>query len=953
MIEIRGFFKDIQDNDIEVIIQKQSDTTASYEINGDDGIYFAGESPVTITQEVENEFQHILSKQCTINLITDDYVGDLFFAENARDVTVMINKYITTGMLVRRYTQFVGFLEPVTFSQGFAHKYESFTLTASDYLGTLEYLNYKDITYNGYAEAKKNAKNVSFKEILLDMFQDLQIFYDQSKGIDSDANSLKTVFEDLGIFEVYFLGDTFDDLWTQKEILEELCKYLNLNAIQEANIIYLFDWDTVMQTGNSVGRWCNIRTGSTKPMQTEYVTLTKDDYKSDDTTVTVSDVYNQIQVTDDLKSIQTVIVSPLDSDSLRSFYRYKSDYMTEYQIDAVKDSTENWEYFEALISNGAVTQGNPKMYHWQIQPMYNVNWKLNIDSSTDVNSLVEFNESGKAINAYKLPLYAKQHALTPLILKAGSVEKRPMTDNEPVNNIDLDPYLVISILGNGVNPLEFNNLDPSPGPELLHSKAPLIEYESTQSGGTYSPVSSLDTNYLVFSGKLLLMPRVWECDRWVNCNSEVGSAIGNRFTCTTGRYGYETVFDEQDDYEHWYFMPVKANGEDSWRYYTRKFYKDTSTSVLSGYDDIRIDYSDNPEYDPNDPVNYPQYDFSQTFASLQMPVNNMDTSLSYDYSCVGNQQVNTVDKIAKLPILECELIIGDKRCVETNMDEYGNSSFIWVDASTGVEQTFIDSSNNSSTYMKKYISLGINPAIGDSIIGNEFELQNTVTYDLDLGDALGTAIPIRQEDNLSGPVSFKILGPINSTYNLITRRDPDFWHHTRWYENSKSVLSLCESIFIKEFEAKLYTTGQGSSEDLGDNDLVYISDEIDRYQSKADEVTFKFITQLSSEEAWNKKISPSVNQNAIINLKTKSPLSTIYNKLTNETAKAEEHYVDQKFRIFSKPRVVTQSTLDADTVNFEYMLQPAGQNTANYILSISKDMKKNTATVKMKQSDNQ
>jgi hypothetical protein len=117
MITVRGFFKDINDNDILVEIQNNSEETRTVTINEENSeIWFAGENPVTITQDVENEFEHILAKQCTINLLCNSYVGDLFFAENARDVTVTITKFITTGMLVRRFILFSGYVEPITFS---------------------------------------------------------------------------------------------------------------------------------------------------------------------------------------------------------------------------------------------------------------------------------------------------------------------------------------------------------------------------------------------------------------------------------------------------------------------------------------------------------------------------------------------------------------------------------------------------------------------------------------------------------------------------------------------------------------------------------------------------------------------------------------------------------------------------------------------------------------------
>lgn len=89
MITLTGTFKDRYDNDIIVTIEKESTDTSTITFNEEGcGLYFAGDEPLQIHQDIENEFQHILSTQCTINLICEDFVGNLFFAANPRDVSV-------------------------------------------------------------------------------------------------------------------------------------------------------------------------------------------------------------------------------------------------------------------------------------------------------------------------------------------------------------------------------------------------------------------------------------------------------------------------------------------------------------------------------------------------------------------------------------------------------------------------------------------------------------------------------------------------------------------------------------------------------------------------------------------------------------------------------------------------------------------------------------------------
>ena len=55
--------------------------------------------------------------------------------------------------------------------------------------------------------------------------------------------------------------------------------------------------------------------------------------------------------------------------------------------------------------------------------------------------------------------------------------------------------------------------------------------------------------------------------------------------------------------------------------------------------------------------------------------------------------------------------------------------------------------------------MGIDPNKGDYILGQDFEIENNITFDMNLGSNKGFAIPIKKSDNLKGNIVFKILGP--------------------------------------------------------------------------------------------------------------------------------------------------------------------------------------------------
>ena len=364
------------------------------------------------------------------------------------------------------------------------------------------------------------------------------------------------------------------------------------------------------------------------------------------------------------------------------------------------------------------------------------------------------------------------------------------------------------------------------------------------------------------------------------------------------------------------------NGEG--RYYTRKFYK--AEYPLDKIDENNDYYKDN-------------------IGNLQPWTKDKSAhGYEYNYTAAGDG----TDKFSKLPILECELIIGDKRCVEINMDEYGNSQFVWVDKNSGVTQTYTDESGVTQTYLKQTFSLGVNPKLKDHIIGDEFDLQNTIDYTMNLDGEEGTAIPIRMEDNISGRVTFRILGPINLLWNDVTRRHPSFWRHTKWYANSRFTLAHTQNIIIKEFECKIVTNA-GNLASLKDNDLVYCSAENDSFVNKKDDIEFKFITQLTSQEYFDMGVKPTVNLNSVFNTTTKSAQLSLYDARTQETAKAEEHYINQYYNEYSTAKVIMETTLKESNVGWNNIYHSNPLNKDFYIISINEDLRNCNKTITLKE----
>ena len=871
---IHGDFRDVNNVLYSVHILSDNDKTKEL-IIGEKGLLFSG-SPISIETDIDDTFQTIIRRSATINLVTSDYIGDKLFANNSRNIKVNIYK--------EDICIYAGFVEPNTFSQPFANGLEEFTINTTDALTTLQYYNYGDVTLKTYLKAKKDAKVKTFKDMLDQMLGDILdidivngtggvIYYDLSKGITKGKES--TIFNDCSMSELYLLGDEADDVWTNEDVLEQMLQYLNLHIIQDGLDYYIFDWNSIK---NRRTNWQNMTLRAVTLQNPSVIEMTSEMHSSNDTNLSVADVYNQISVKCKLEDQEDVIKSPMDSDSLSSLYNGKQKYMTEY-ISEGEGRRANNAFFD-MIHDRATTYDCCRTVDWYLQAMYNRNWNF-ITPNGDITDLCEFGNN-MYINQWKLPKYLKANQLIPSLFRMGSVEKKPnITNNSPTSKIDMSSYLFISINGNG-DDTETNH---SPSDQTLQNRSGMIEYIGNSSGGVFSPTDDVTTNYLVFSGKLCLMPIQKETDKF--------STLLNY---DRGSYWHKTV--------------PSDNNVDG-RYYTRKWYNQTSpsdeaTSYIEGALSL--------------------HPWTKDKANHQ---------LQYNYTSKGD----STDKFSKLPVLECELIIGNKRLIETNIDIYGNSTFKWVEIG---KEPIIDGDKITT------FSLGINPKIGDKIIGDEFSIQNNISYTMNL-ETEGTAIPITKDDALSGAVVFRILGPINLTWNDITKRHKTWFRHTKWYNNTKFVLSHLENIIIKDFECKVYSDQAGNDSDE-DNDLIYMSNETDKFVNKKDDTEFKFITQLSSAECIQKGIKNSINLNAVINTNTRTPLESIYNATTNETAKPEEHYINQYYLAYSKPKLIMETDLhDTDDISIQNIFHSKVLKRNFFVQSINRDLKEASVHIKLKE----
>lgn len=858
---IHGSFLSQQSDTITVHIVTGNDRTQTVEIGTEKADVYFSEDPAEIENEVNDTFDVLLRNSAKIRLLCGNLITNLF-STSCRDAVVNIYKNDTCI--------FAGFIEPQTLSQPYNDRWDELELNCIDALSALQYSKYKNVGALGviYAFVKAEAAQRSFYDIATEILQgvterldilgnqNIKFWYDGSKAVDAQTANRYQVFKQLSISDLLFLGDDESDVWQQDEVLEELLKYLNLHIAQDGFNFYIFSWESVKAAPDKI-IWHDIVANSTKTTAQQAVTIALANVADCDTTISIGDVYNQLLLTAKVEDIESVIESPLDDDLMVSPYINKQKYLTEYSSDGEGKTAYN--AFYAMTHNQKTTYGAGAITDWYVQVMRNKQWTFPMKGNTDIDIVDYFGSEGT--DQHALPDWLGQ-APGAAIMALGSVKMNTANDdNSPTSKVNMTNYLAVSVNGNGIDNDE-NKTYPSVAD--IQKNIPYAVYTGNKAGGVFSPSDDKTTNYIVLSGKVILNPIMRQTNTYTKLHNKEwhgGLPIGLK---------------ENEIYVWHQTVPSRNNGDG--RYYTRQYWQaetpDKEVSWHEGADSGFYPYTgEGPE----------EYEFK--------------------YSAVGD----STDTISKVAVLACMLVIGDKCVVETGT-EGQTTDFVW--------QKYKERSECQSDdeYYQQCFTIGFDPKIGDKLVGTEFSIQNNIDYKMGI-DAEGIAIPITKGDKISGQVRFMILGPVNATWDVITRRHPTFFRHTKWSSSSVPLLAHVSSILIKSFEVKVYSDNGLISNGNDDNDIIYMSDTKETFVNKKDDLEFKINSALTATECAQLGVSNTVKLSTPLNISTGDGVLEVYDRNGNVKAKPEQIYVNSYYTEYHKPRIVMEQKLrDIDNV---------------------------------------
>ena len=273
-----------------------------------------------------------------------------------------------------------------------------------------------------------------------------------------------------------------DDVWTEEDVVTELLRYLNLHMVQEGSAFYIFSWET-LRAGKNI-TWYTLDGKKAVTDTAKSTTISLDIAEDADTKFEIGETYSQIKLTCDLKSVDDLVESPLDSASLVSPFRSKQRYCDEF-ISEFK-SKANDGMIAALTFNGmleGLSYDYDKAWQtkWFAQIKQSKKWAIGRHGEDYIAKYcAEGTQQQTLLQKMRTELMAS-------LVSLGKVEnKANKQDNSPIASVDMTDYLVISVNGNGVD-IDTDTAKVSPSADELLAASPVATYTGNNSGAVLPP----------------------------------------------------------------------------------------------------------------------------------------------------------------------------------------------------------------------------------------------------------------------------------------------------------------------------------------------------------------------------------------------------------------------------------------------------------------------------------
>lgn len=284
----KGQFSDIQDNIYYVTVDAHLISDSQ-----EKEIIFS-ENPCIIESQSDDIFSPIKSRSCTIEILTQEWLFDLY-SPIAKGVSVTVQKGLNTV--------FFGYLTPNAYDQSYTY-IDTVTLEAVDAVSVLKDFKYSCIGQNpAYCKVKDLIIN------LLNSAGYTGMLYVPTSLTGMNGSTNSQTFNDLYLSEGNFFDDDEEKTpWTQYEVLEEIMRFFGWSLCPVGDDVYIIDYRMIGNNQSTIFYAYEITTGiqSENVNKTNSLFISKNTYAAGSPSVSMDATYNKIEISDNLYEVEEI-----------------------------------------------------------------------------------------------------------------------------------------------------------------------------------------------------------------------------------------------------------------------------------------------------------------------------------------------------------------------------------------------------------------------------------------------------------------------------------------------------------------------------------------------------------------------------------------------------------------------------------------------------------------------
>jgi len=284
----KGKFKDIQDTEYSITIDAHMISSS------DEEEITLGETPCVISSDSDGIFSPIKSRSCTIEILTKRWLFDLY-SPTAKGVSVRVQKGLNTV--------FFGYLTPNSYNQSYTY-IDNISLEAVDAVSVLKNFDYQPVNGEPSYQSLIGIINSLLKNA---GYSGLLYVPNSLTGLNgATTNVINSLFLSEGNF---FDDDDEHSAWKQYEVLEEMLRFLGWSLVPNGDDVYCLDYRYIAKTSSPTYSSYEIATGilaNTSVSLSNTLNISKDTYASGEPSLSMDEVFNKIEVSDNLYEIEEI-----------------------------------------------------------------------------------------------------------------------------------------------------------------------------------------------------------------------------------------------------------------------------------------------------------------------------------------------------------------------------------------------------------------------------------------------------------------------------------------------------------------------------------------------------------------------------------------------------------------------------------------------------------------------